>query len=309
MKTARLLGIYMYLLNHDKVTAATLARRFDVSVRTIVRDMLLLDEAGIPIVSYQGYEGGYGLIEGYTLDRQVMDTKEMQWTLSAVKGLHHALDDKALYTLIQKFESIDNNHKSMDSLSINLLPWGVGKQEKEKLSRLHQAIYDHHLVSIDYVDRLGNISQRIIEPLQLLLKGSTWYLYSYCHERGDYRLFKSLRIQSVSILEATFEPRDFESDLLDESFSQSDLVHIKWQFPLTERPYVYDVFSADAVTSTSDDYLLVEVDYPEDPWLYSFILGVAPKGELLEPPHLRNYLLQEAQNILERYGTNPIQEE
>ncbi len=301
MKTARLLGIYMYLLNHDKVTAATLARRFDVSVRTIVRDMLLLDEAGIPIVSYQGYEGGYGLIEGYKLNQQVMHTEEMQWTLSAVKGLHHVLDDQTLYTLIQKFESISHGNEPTNTLSINLLPWGAGNLEKDKLTQLHQAIQTQHLVSIDYVDRLGTMSQRIIEPLQLLLKGSTWYVYGYCHGREDFRLFKSSRIQSLVILDTRYELRDFDSDILDENFNKADSVHLKWIFPIIEGPYVYDVFSPDAVTQVNKDQLIVEVDYPEDPWLYSFILGIGTKGELVEPLHLRSYLAREAQKILDCY--------
>lgn len=301
MKTARLLGIYLYLLNHDKVTAATLAHQFDVSVRTIVRDMLTLDEAGIPIVSYQGYEGGYGLIEGYKLNQQVMHDEEMQWTLSAVKGLHQALGDRTLYNLIQKFEAIGHEYSGVDTLSINLLPWGVGRQEKDKITRLHQAIQTQHLISINYVDRSGNISQRTIEPLQLVLKGSTWYVYGYCHRREDFRLFKLLRIQSADILDTCYTSRPFDSNVLNEDFSTAT-VHLKWVFPVSERPYVYDLFSIDAVTETKDNQLIVDVDYPEDSWLYSFILGIGNRGELIEPLHLRTYLLNESQKMLQLYG-------
>jgi len=300
MKISRLLAIMTVLLNREKVTSAELAQRFEVSIRTIIRDMQTISEAGIPIVSYQGYEGGYGLVEGYKVDKHLMNSEEMSIVISVLKGMENAIGNSSIRNLIDKFECLTQKSETSERIQVDLTPWGVSNLEKEKLTLLNKALQTNHVIKISYIDRTGHISERVIEPLMLGLKMSTWYLYSFCRERKDFRLFKVTRIQRISIQDTEFIRKTFDSALIFADESTQQTVHLKLKFASFTFDRVLSCFYTDKMEFQSDGSFLVEVDYPEDEWVYYTLLGFGAQVEVLEPTHIREIIYQRAKEIVDR---------
>jgi predicted DNA-binding transcriptional regulator YafY len=299
MKLSRMLSIISILLNEEKVTAADLAQRFEVSVRTIVRDMQAINEAGFPIVSFQGYEGGYGFVEGYTLSKQLFHEQEIQTLHSVLSGMYNVIGDQSIRTLMDKLDVL-SEETTDETLMIDLTPWGISEIEKSKLHQCQKAIKSHELIMMNYLDRNGNFTHRDIEPLSLVLKMSVWYLYGYCRERGDFRLFKVMRIQSITPTHQHFEPRDFNrSDLFADSSQNLIHLHLIADASLSHR--VYDYFDPRQVTHLKDGSYDIHIDYPEDQWLYTMLLGFGGQLKIISPRHIRDNVILMAKNIIAQY--------
>ncbi|MEL7654391.1 MAG: YafY family protein, partial [Bacillota bacterium] len=194
MKLDRLVSIIVVLLRKEKVQAKELAEMFDVSVRTILRDVDAINLAGIPIVTYQGANGGIGIAEGYRLDRSVFTSDEMASILSTLKGLSGSLPGSKHEVLLEKFRNVISpsqiellNTKS-NQLIIDLSPWIGNDQLKERLKVLEKAISERKIAEFAYLDTLGSRTKRTVEPYSLILKGQNWYLYAWCKLRQDFRL-------------------------------------------------------------------------------------------------------------------------
>lgn len=300
MKISRLLAILTILLNREKITSAELAQRFEVSVRTIIRDMQTISEAGIPIVSYQGYDGGYGLVEGYKMDKHLMNSEEMSIAISVLKGMENAISNSSIRNLIDKFECLSKKSDTSERIQVDLTPWGISNCEKKKLALLNEALQNNLVVKIAYIDRAGHTSERLIEPLMLGLKMSVWYIYSYCRERKDFRLFKVTRIQRISLEGTKFIRKTFDSSLVFADQSTQQTVHLKLRFENSVYNRVFDYFETEQMTFQSDGHILVEVDYPEDEWVYSTLLGFGAQVEVLEPTHIREIIYERAKEIVDR---------
>lgn len=304
MKISRLLAILTILLNKDKVTAAELANRFEVSVRTIIRDMQTIGEAGLPIISYQGYDGGYGLVEGYKIDRQLMNPEEMGMAISVLRGMESALGNQSIRSLIDKFEGLSDSDKSSDRLQVDLTPWGISGIEKDKITRLNRAIQHCQVVEIEYFDRGGQVSCRSVEPLVLGLKLSVWYLYAWCRERNDFRLFKLTRMKRLTQTQETFERRLFDSEQLFRDGSDQPIVHLELLFDASAYNRVFDFFESDQVTMLPDGSMQVDVNYPEDEWVYATLLGFGPQVTIQSPLRVRDIIIGRAREMVEKAEKN-----
>ena len=302
MKISRLLAILIVLMNREKVTAAELANRFEVSVRTIIRDMQTISEAGIPIVSYQGYEGGYGLVEGYKIDKHLMSKEEMNIAISVLKGLEQVIGNQTIKTLLDKFELLSTNSNKEERIQVDLTPWGVSEWEKKKLLLLNEAVQKNYLVKLTYIDRTGRASERLVEPLLIGLKMSSWYLYAYCQTRQNFRLFKLTRIHELSLTGNEFIRKAFDSNQVFTDDNSQAAIHIKLRFSQQAYHRALDYFDSNQIQVQPDDSILVEVDYPEDEWVYSMLLGFGAYVEILEPKHLREIVYQRAKDILDKYS-------
>lgn len=299
MKISRILAILIVLLNREKVTAAELANRFEVSVRTIIRDMQTISEAGIPIVSYQGYEGGYGLVEGYKMDKHLMNTEEMNIAISVLRGLEQAIGNQTIKTLLDKFELLSTKASQNEYIQVDLTPWGLSDAGKKKLLLLNEAIQKNYVVKLTYIDRDGRSSVRYVEPLLIGLKMSSWYLYAYCQTRQDFRLFKTTRIQDVILEGGEFQRKPFDSSQVFTEQSSGPTIRVKLRFSRLAYSRVLDFFESEQVWLLPDGTIMVEVDYLEDEWLYSMLLGFGAMVEILEPVHLREIICQRAKEIVE----------
>ena len=263
MKIDRLLAIVLILLNRRKATAPELAERFGVSVRTIYRDIDTIDRAGVPIVSFQGQGGGFGIVESYRLERQLLTPDDMLAMLGVLRGVGLALKDDQLNRSSQKIESLIPDHERRrlsDEIKIELSPWGYRGREDALLEALRLATHERQLVRFTYLNAAGDRSDRTVEPMTLVFKGSAWYLFAYCRLKADYRLFRVSRIRDLARLRDAFDRRshgyDEFSREIDRRSDKSSLT-LELRFSREMRFSVEDIFAPERITFLDDGRLLV----------------------------------------------------
>lgn len=310
MKIDRLLSIIVILLNNNNVTAKELADRFEVSIRTIYRDMETINMAGIPIVSNQGRYGGFSILENYKISHQLLTLDDMISIVTALKNISNFAQNKDMDLTIDKISNLVPRDKKQEfsyyfnEIIICDLPWGyrINSKDKEKFQLLHEAIVEKKLLNIEYRDTYGNITERNIEPMSLILKGFNWYVFAYCHLRKDYRFFRISRIREINLLNKKFNRREMSyEDFKRRSISPNNTVELVLKFSPEVSQRVADFFYEEDTTIDEDGYRIVTVSYPEDEWVYSMILSYGEYVEIVKPLHIKNIIKKKAQKIYEKY--------
>lgn len=303
MKIERLLAIIMLLINRDRVTSNELADYFEVSKRTIIRDMEAINAAGIPIVSHQGKNGGFSLMENYRVDRSFLSMEEICSLITALQGVTKSYDDKNISSIMEKVNSLlpdskkDTINKEIQKLIVDFSPWGGCCTQKEKVKVLKNALDENKLVLFKYTNSSGVTLDRIVEPVSLVLKTYSWYLYGYCRSRGDFRFFKLSRLKELQVLDEKFPPRDV--DIKKMPWEE------QWTTPNTEQKMILkfspkakcmaeEYFQDQKTEALEDGSLIVTINYPEDEWVYGMILSYGSEVEVLEPEHIRDIIKERA---------------
>lgn len=308
MKVDRLLGLVMYLLNRDKVSARELAERFEVSPRTIQRDMEALNLAGIPVTSIQGVSGGYAIMDSFRLDKQIMNTDDYLFIITALRGLCTAYENRRLEATLEKFLAIAPKGQDQDGSSgirfdLDILREGVNTGKY--LNQLDAAIRSKRVVEFDYTDAANRRTHRRVEPVLLLCKWYAWYLFGYCHERRDYRLFRLSRIRELTTTTDSFSMRHGNPDKLLAEHGEEDrraFYHIKMVCQTEDRIAMEEYFPNATFTETPGGEWLVECNLPENErgW-FGILMSYGAKVKVLEPEELRTMLVQKAWEIVGAY--------
>ena len=307
MRIDRMLGIVVLLLNRDKISAKCLSERFEVSVRTIYRDIEAINMAGIPIVSFSGNNGGYGIMENYRLDRQVLTIDDMTSIITALKGVGNSLGDNDLDNIAEKIlslvphDKLDKLKKHSEEVAIDITPWGFKQKSREYFKILQQAISDNKLVEFTYRNTKGETLQRTVEPMTLILKSYAWYLFAYCKVRSDYRLFRLSRMDELNVKNEKFERKNISYKDYYSSEDSSNWLNIVLKFSPEVRIRVEEYFEESTVKFTSDGSMIVSVLYPEDEWVFSTILSFGEHVEVLQPEHIREKVREKAKKICAVY--------
>lgn len=206
MKIDRLLGIITTLLQRDKVTAPELAKKYEVSRRTILRDIDDICKAGIPIITYQGGDGGISIAEGYKLDKSVLTIDELHSIIAGLKSIGSVSDSARIEGLISKLSPKSGAVVSIkDSIIIDLSSH-YKSSLSEKINLIKSAIKDNKLVTFDYYSEKG-LSRRTIEPYFITFKWTSWYVFGYCRDRNCFHLFKLNRLWRHEVLDEMFVPK------------------------------------------------------------------------------------------------------
>ncbi|MDM5232813.1 helix-turn-helix transcriptional regulator [Lysinibacillus pakistanensis] len=310
MKLERLLSIIILLLNRRMVQAKELAERFEVSVRTIYRDIDAINAAGIPIVTYQGTNGGIGLSEGYRLDRNILTNDELATIVTALRSISTSYSKEQHQRLVEKINSVvlpeheeEFQHKT-NRVLIDYSPWGGNKHLRAKLILLDEALDSCVLVNFTYSNAEGEVSQRNVEPHMLILKGRQWYLQAYCLEKEEFRLFKLKRMKGLRIdHEKTFIRRNPSNQEHNEGKNKlkPSTPEVVFRFQDKARHLAEEWFGIEELLPVEDGSWLVKKAYPENEWLYSFILSLGHHVEVLEPQHLRKIITSRAEKIAKVY--------
>jgi predicted DNA-binding transcriptional regulator YafY len=309
MKLDRLLAIVMLLLNRGRISAKELADQFEVSVRTIYRDIDAINQAGIPIATYQGVNGGIGILENYKIDRNVLTSDEISSIITALKGASTTMDDRKLSDALEKMKGLsgrgrqEDQQESGDKVIINFNPWGSSRKEKEKFNIIRSAAEEGYLISFQYINNRGECIDRIVEPMSLYFKGTYWYLYGYCRIRGDYRIFRLSRMRNLTVEKEKFIRRDKNiTDLdLESEWGDRRAVELVLKFAASARVRVQDSYDEAMVDQLEDGSMLVRVTYPEDEWVYGTVLSYGPDVEVLEPVYFREIIRDRAYKVWEKY--------
>ncbi len=305
-----MLAITVLLLNRKRISAKELSERFEVSVRTIYRDIEAINMAGIPVISYPGNNGGFGIMDNYKFDRQVMTLNDMVAILSALKGVSGAIDSRNLDSAIEKITSVfprEASHASegmAEQLIIDILPWGYRKRQRDVLQEIQKAIQQCRELTFLYRNARGESVTRTVEPMTLILKGFAWYLFAYCTLKDDYRIFRLSRISELEPPGREFVRKNASyKDYMKEDEAPPSMVDLLLRFMPPVRHRVEDYFDPEVIHEQEDGSLLVRVSFPEDEWVYSHLLSYGENLKVEEPLHVRIILQQKAKKIAALYQT------
>ena len=260
----RLFEIVYILMQKKKITAKELAEKFEVSTRTIYRDIESLSRANIPIYSSKGKDGGIGILEEYVLNKTVLSEEEQNQILFALQGMKKiAGEDK---DILEKISTIFNK-KVNDWIKIDFSNWG----KEEKFELIKTGILNKKQLEFTYYNSNGDKTKRIVEPLQIWFKDKSWYLISYCKLKEDYRIFKVARMKEIKVLEKHFE-RELPKEQKEEKYKLKNIV-LELEISKEMAYRVYDEFEDNEITKNEDGSFRVKVEYPETDWIYGYILS------------------------------------
>lgn len=301
MHESRLFKILYYMLSHKRVTAGVLAEHFEVSVRTIYRDVDALSAAGVPVYAEKGRNGGIRLLEDFVLDKTVFSEQERQRILTGLQSLSvvdQGYDEDVLTKISALF------HMPMENwIEVDFSRWVDKTQDNEKFEALKNAIINHRVVEITYAGIQGLQTVRRVRPIKLQYKSKAWYLKAYCMTKEDFRLFKFNRILDLTVLEETFLPIEFPdekvpTDTIDEK------VTLRFEREAAYR--VYDEFDASQVKIQEDGSLLVSAHLPIDAWLTGYLLSFGTQVEIIEPVKLNDAITQQVIEILKKQNMDKL---
>ncbi|RAP28649.1 hypothetical protein C2W64_04705 [Brevibacillus laterosporus] len=310
MKIDRLLSIIIILLNRNLVQAKDLAEQFEVSIRTIYRDIETINQAGIPIVTYQGANGGISLAQGYRLDRQLLNNNELATIVTSLQSISTMDKSESHQFLVEKITSIiPHSQKEQfqwktQQFLVDLSPWGQNERLEETILIIKQAIEDSKVMSFTYSNAHGEQTNRNVEPHILLVKGRSWYLYGFCKGKNDFRLFKLYRMKNLTVLDTTFTRQNIHSDELPWVQNWNDpakMVQLVLQFSPEARHLAEEWFGVEELREYGKGYVTVAASFPEDNWLYGFILSFGPSVEVLEPESIQLKIKELATAIVKKY--------
>lgn len=297
MKTQRLLSILTLLLREKKVSARDLATKFGVSTRTIYRDINILEESGIPIVTFEGATGGIGILENYKLDKNVFTSDEISTLLMSLNILMTSIDNPDWTYTLEKIKHLIPTDKteaielSSQKFHVDMTPWASSEQFMTTYTTVKSALVANQLLQLTYCGRDNIPTDRLIEPHQLVLKENNWYLRAYCREKEEFRIFKLIRIQEVEQLSETFQPRDFETVMADFKDWKSPLLKtIDLIIEPDLKTRLLDYCREDTMTELPDGKLHVAFPFVASDLGYGILLSLGDKCECIGPPDVRQAL-------------------
>lgn len=300
MQESRIFKIIYYLLNKGTATAPELAEKFEVSVRTIYRDMDVISSAGIPIYATQGKGGGITISEDFVLDKSLLSAKEKEQVLMALQGLI-AIEENDTGELLSKlgglFQTPDTNW-----IEVDFSNWVRGNKDEDIFNSLKKSIFGKNIVLFEYFGSSKEITKRQVVPLKLIFKSKAWYLYGFCLLRKDYRFFKLTRIRNLQIQSERYPHHIPVPPAVMKKTRLENTVSVVLKFDKRIAFRIYDEF-ADEVTEDESGSLYVHALLPDGEVLYSYLLSFSDWVEVMEPEDIRRRLKEKLENMYKKYDT------
>ena len=308
MKVDRLVSIIMILLDQERIGAQELADRFEVSPRTIYRDIDAINMAGIPVRSTSGVGGGFEIMQNYMIDRKVFSTADLSAILMGLSSLSSMIRGDELVNALAKVRSFIPADRAKDieikanQVYIDLTPWMGNRNIQPYLEMIKTALQESRLLSFEYLDRYGNRTARTAEPYQLVLKSSHWYWQGYCQERNDFRLFKLSRTSNLQIQEERFTPREHQKPQLDAAdILESMQIKIKIRIHASVMDRVLDFCALEDFSPDGDEHYIVRFPFIENEYHYNILLSFGDQCECLEPLSIRAEMKRRIRDIAAIY--------
>ena len=299
MKIDRLIGILTILLQVDKTTAPALAQRFEVSRRTILRDIDSLCLAGIPIVTQQGGDGGISIMDGYKINKSVLTADELSTLVAALKGLDSVSKTSHFEGLMNKLAP---DNKAVVSLTDNViidLSSHYKDSLSEKIALIKQAISYSRVISFDYYYSKDEI-RRSIEPYFIEFRWNAWYLFGWCKLREDFRRFKLNRLWDLQLTDKKFLPRPVPAEKASGEDAFPELYNMKILFEKSIRFRLIEEHGLNCYKET-DEGLLLDFNYTNKDYVFSWLLGFGDSAEIISPEDVRNEFAAVAESIAKKY--------
>lgn len=296
MRDSRLFRILYYVLEKGKVTANELSEKFEVSVRTIYRDIDVISSAGIPIYATQGKGGGIEIADDFVLKKSLLSEKEQEQILVALKGLEgiNKQYENELLTKLSAFFKIKNTNW----IEVDFTNWQRGNEYDELFNDIKSAIINKNIIRFTYFSSNEKETSREVKPIRLLFKGWDWYVYTFCLLRNEFRYFKLSRIRDLKILDENFED-SYEDVVLIKEMEYKDIVRVKLKFDRKVAFRVYDEMRD--IKEDENGNLYAEIELPNDYNLYNYIFSFGESVEVLAPIEIRNKIRDKINKMSKKY--------
>ncbi|MBE9917587.1 YafY family transcriptional regulator [Paenibacillus donghaensis] len=306
MKLERLISMIYMLLNHEILSASALAEKYNVSQRTIYRDIEAICAAGIPVVSYQGVNGGYGIMEEYKMDKSLLGSHDVNSIVTLLRSMSDIFEDEKAEETIHKLQSVYQAGKPSMSLDI-----GSWRPYNETLRELKDAITKQLVLQFEYVSAKGERVKRFVEPVLLDYKYDSWYLHAFCRMRSGYREFKLPRILSLVVTGEHFHPRQHDPKRANpydhrKKYSDNDknVIDVRLRFSSACMARALDFFVG-ADKQFNDDgsleILLKKQSTDLSKWLLPILLSFGDGAVVMGPPEVRNAVQAKLQKMMDNY--------
>ena len=300
MKIDRLIGILSIFLQKDKVTSAELAEKFEVSRRTILRDIEALCMAGIPIVSEQGQGGGFSVMDGYKIDRTLLSSEDMRAILTGLQSLDSVSDTRRYRQLMEKISADGSAAVNADNhIIIDLSKWD-SSLVSGRIELIKTAIEREVKIAFHYFSPSGE-SDRILEPYHLVFQWSNWYVWGYCAQREDYRMFKLSRMTGLTLTDEKRGSREVPEYVCDKLEHTEGEVEITVKFDDSVKWRIMDDYGADFLKYNDNGEIVVTFTWSDIPAFYRYILSFDDKAEIIEPLEYRREFAELLKKMRKKY--------
>ena len=308
MKIDRLIGILSILLQHEHTTAPELAKRFEVSRRTIQRDIEDLCMAGIPIQTTQGVGGGIRVMDGYQMERTLLTSKDLQMIIAGLRGLDSVNGSNYYSQLMEKIKVGSSEFiQGKDSILIDLSSWSK-EAVSSKISLIQEAIEARRCISFVYYSPKGE-GKREIEPYYLIFKWSSWYIWGWCCQKEDFRLFKLSRMEQLQMSEQPIMEHKVAAPELNIDQIFRERICIEALFEPQAKWRVIEEYGANSLQEMEDGRFLFRGDYSNWDNLIAWLLSFGNQVQVLSPRSVQEELLKQAKQMICYYEEETKHEE
>lgn len=308
MKIDRLVSIIMILLEKERISAQELAKMFEVSTRTIYRDIEAISMAGIPVLATSGSGGGIEIMKDYKVDKKIFSTDDLSALLMGLSNISGMVRGSEVANALAKVKSFIPSEKAKSielkasQIYIDLTPWEGNASVKNALEIIKKALQENRLLIFTYIDGHGSKTSRTVEPYQLVFKSRAWYVQTFCRLKNDYRLFRLSRMTELKMLEETFALREYQKPFLDfEETARSLQTDIKIRIHKSVLDRILDFCPYERLSQDGEDYYLADYPFFDSDYYYDMLLSLGDKCEILEPAHVREKLKQKIKNLAKVY--------
>jgi helix-turn-helix type 11 domain-containing protein len=300
MKIDRIIGILSILLQKDKVTAAELAEKFEVSRRTIIRDIENIGKAGIPVVTFQGQGGGISIMDGFRLDRTLLSGDDMKAIIAGLKSLDSVSGTKRYRQLMSKLSAESSEAVNAENqIIIDLSSWDK-TIVSDKIELIKNAIDSRRKIRFTYYSPNGE-SEREIEPYHLVFQWSSWYVWGYCVLRSDYRMFKLTRLTDLHCTDEQFNLREVPEYTCNKLRHTENGIKASVKFDSSVKWRIIDEFGTELPRFDENGDTFLTFTWSDIPSFYSYILSFGDKAEILSPEKYRSEFQKIVKRISEKY--------
>lgn len=298
MQINRLFEIVYLLLERKSITAKELAEKFEVSTRTIYRDIEILSSSNIPIYTTQGNGGGICLLDEYVFNKSLLSEEEQNQILFALQSLEK-LTNQEEKTILAKMSTLFQK-KQNNWIEIDFSDWGTKGETDHTFTLIKEAILSKTICEFTYYNSYGQKNKRKIEPLQIYFKDKAWYLKAYCEEKQDYRLFKIARIRDFELTN-----EHFERQLPTKQQKKVEVKTITLTLEISQEMAfrVFDEFKPEDIIKQENGNFLVKVTYPESDWIYGYLLSFGEYLKVQAPTKVQAIVQEKLKKSLARYQT------
>ncbi len=298
MKIDRMIGILSILLQQDKITASELAEKFEVSVRTIYRDIDDINRAGIPVVASQGQGGGISVMDGYKIDRTLLSSTEMRTIFAGLTALDSVSGTNRCRQLMDKL-SVSGAVNADNNIIIDLAAWDKNAVSP-KIELIRSAIGQNRIITFRYYSP-ERTEQRKLEPYRLIFQWSSWYVWGFCVKRQDYRLFKLTRMTGLTITEETFTQREIPEYKCDKLRHTKGEISAAVRFDASAKWRIVDEFGTENFSEDDDGSIILTFTWSDKFSFFSYILGFGENAEIISPVEYREEFAGLLKKISDKY--------